>query len=78
MPYFVHVLDDVPLMDGFLEIGGGPGTNETTFFFGVDTTMTAFCQGFGLFLFHAFSAQGKGEFPATAMRKDWVIEFVGR
>ena len=78
VPYFVHVLDDVPLMNGFLEFWGGPGTNETTFFFGVDATMTAFGQGFGLFLFHAFSAQGKGEFPATTMRKDWVIEFVGR
>ena len=67
VPYFVHVLDDVPLIDGFLEFGGGPGTNETSFFFGVDTTMTAFRQGFGLFLFHALSAQGKGEFPATTM-----------
>ena len=40
--------------------------------------MTAFGQGFGLFLFHALSAQGKGEFPATTMRKDWVVETVGR
>ena len=77
VPYFVHVLDDVPLMDGFLEFGGGPGTNENTFFFGVDATMTTFCQGFGLFLFHSLSAQGKGEFPATTMRKDRVVERVG-
>ena len=76
VPYFVHVLDDVPSIDGFLEFGGGPGTNETTFFFGVDTTMTTFRQGFGLFLFHALSTQGKGEFPATTMRKDRVVEIV--
>ena len=76
VPYFVHVSDDVTLMDGFLEFGAGPGTNETTFFFGVDTTMTAFRQGFRLLLFHAFSTQGKGEFPATTMRKDWVVEIV--
>ena len=77
MPDFVDVLDGVPSIDGFLEFGGGPGTNETTFFFGVDTTMTAFGQGFGLFLFHALSTQGEGEFPATTMRKDWVVETVG-
>ena len=78
MPYFVHVTNDVPLMDGFLEFGGGPGANETTFFFGVDAMMTAFGQGFRLFLFHTLSAQGKGEFSTTAMRKDWVVEMVGR
>ena len=78
MPYFVHVTNDVPSIDGFLEFGGGPGTNETTFFFGVNATMTTFGQGFRLFLFHALSAQGKGEFPTTAMRKDRVIEMVGR
>ena len=77
MPYFVHMLDDVPLMDGFLEFGGGPGTNETMFFFGVDATMTTFCEAFGLFLFHTLSAQGKGEFPTTTMRKDRVVEIVG-
>ena len=60
MPYFVHVSDDVTLMDGFLEFGAGPGTNETTFFFGVDATMATFGQEFGLFLFHTLSAQGKG------------------
>ena len=76
VPDFVHVLDGVPSIDGFLEFGGGPGANETTFFFGVDATMTAFGQGFGLFLFHALSTQGEGEFPATAMRKDWMIEIV--
>ena len=40
--------------------------------------MTAFGQGFGLFLFHAGSTQGKGEFSATTMRKDRVVETVGR
>ena len=78
MPDFVHVLDDVPLMDGFLEFGGGPGANQTTFFFGVGATMTAFGQGFGLFLFHTGPTQGKGEFPATTMRKDRVVETVRR
>ena len=78
MPDFVHVLDDVPLMDGFLQFGGGPGTNETTFFFGVDATMTTFCQGFRLFFFYTGSTQGEGEFPATTMRKDWMVETVGR
>ena len=78
MPDFVHVLDDVPLIDGFLEFGGGPGANETTFFFGVDAMMTAFGQGFGLFFFYTGPTQGKGEFPATTMRKDWVVETVGR
>ena len=78
MPDFVHVLDDVPLMDGFLQFGGGPGTNETTFFFSVDTTMTTFCQGFRLFFFYTGPTQGEGEFPATTMRKDWMVETVGR
>ena len=67
VPYFVHMTDDVPSIDGFLQFGGGLGTDKTTFFFGVDATMTAFRQGFRLFLFHALSAQGKGEFPATTM-----------
>ena len=67
MPDFVHVLNDVPLIDGFLEFGGGPGTNETTFFVGVNATMTTFGQGFGLFFFYTGPTQGKGEFPATAM-----------
>ena len=78
MPDFVHVLDDVPSMDGFLEFGGGPGTNETTFFVGVDATMTTFGQGFRLFLFYTGPTQREGEFPATTMRKDWVVETVGR
>ena len=60
-----------------MEFGGGPGTNETTLFFGVDATMTAFGQGFGLFLFYTGPTQGKGEFPATTMRKDWVVETIG-
>ena len=77
VPYFVQVSNDITLMNGFLEFGGGPGTNETTFFFSVDATMTTFRRGFGLFLFHTLSVQGKGEFPATTMRKDWVVEMVG-
>ena len=67
MPYFVHVSNDVTSIDGFLQFRGGPGANQTTFFFGVNAVMTTFGQGFGLFLFHTFSAQGKGEFPATTM-----------
>ena len=78
MPDFVHVLDDVPLMNGFLEFGGGPGANQTTFFFGVDAMMTTFRQGFRLFFFYAGSTQGEGEFPATTMRKDWMVETMGR
>ena len=39
--------------------------------------MTAFSQGFGLFLFHAGPAKREGEFPATTVRKDWVIETAG-
>ena len=76
MPYFVHVSNGETSIDGFLEFGGGPGANKTTFFFGVNTMMTTFCQGFGLFLFHAGSAKREGEFPATTMRKDRVVEFV--
>ena len=78
MPYFVHVTDDITSIDGFLQFGGGPGTNETTFFFGVNAMMTAFGQGFRLFLFYTGPTQGKGEFPATTMRKDRVVEMVGR
>ena len=40
--------------------------------------MTTFCQGFGLFFFYTGPTQWKGEFPATTMRKDWVVEMVGR
>ena len=40
--------------------------------------MTAFGQGFGLFFFYTGPTQGKGEFPATTMRKDRVVETVGR
>ena len=61
-----------------MEFGGGPGTDETTFFFGVNATMTAFRQEFGLFFFYTGPTQGKGEFPATTMRKDRVVEMVGR
>ena len=76
VPYFVHVSNDVTSIDGFLEFGGGPGASKTTFFFGVDTMMTTFDQGFGLFLFHAFSTKREGEFPGTTMRKDRVVEIV--
>ena len=60
MPYFVHVTNDVTSIDGFLEFGGGPGANETTFFFGVNAMMTTFGQGFGLFFFYTGPTQGKG------------------
>ena len=29
MPDFVYVLDDVPLVDGFLQFGGRPGAHKT-------------------------------------------------
>ena len=67
VPYFVHVLDDVALVDGFLQFRGWPGTHETALRWGVRTTATSFHQRFGLFLFHASSAEREGEFTPTAI-----------
>ena len=67
MPHFVHVLDDVALVDGFLQFGRWPGAHETTLRWGVRTMTTSFRQRFGLFLFHAGSAEWEGEFAPTAI-----------
>ena len=68
VPHFVHVLDDVTLVDGFLQFGSWPGAHETALRGGVRTTATSFRQRFGLFLFHASSAEREGEFTPTAIR----------
>ena len=67
MPNFLHVLNDVALVDGFLQFGGRPGAHETALRFSVRATTTLFCQRFGLFLFHAGSAEWEGEFTPTAI-----------
>ena len=67
MPDLVHVLDDVPLIDGFLQFGRGPRVHQTPLSVGVSATVTAFGQRFGLFLLDARSTEGKGEFTPTAV-----------
>ena len=67
VPHFVHLLDDVALVDSFLQFGGWPGTHKAALRWGVRATMTSFCQRFGLFLFHAGSAEREGEFAPTAI-----------
>ena len=67
MPYFVHVLNDVALVEGFLQFGRWPGTHETALRGGVRATSSSFRQWFGLFLFHAGSAEREGEFTPTAI-----------
>ena len=67
MPHFVHVLDDIPSVNGFLQFGDRPGTHETALRWGVRTMTTSFRQWFGLFLFHAGSAEREGEFAPTAI-----------
>ena len=67
MPDLVHVLDDVPLIDGFLQFGGGPRVHQTALGVGVPATVTAFGQRFGLFLLDARSAEGESEFTPTAV-----------
>ena len=67
VPHFVHVLNDVALVDGFLQFGGWPGAHETALRWGVRATSSSFRQRFGLFLFHASSAQREGEFTPTAI-----------
>ena len=67
VPDVVHVLDDVPSIDGFLQFGSRPGTHKTPRLVGVPATITACGQRFGLFLFDASSAKREGEFPSTAV-----------
>ena len=66
-PDFVHVSDDVPLIDGFLHFQGGPRIHQTPLGFGVTATVTALGQRFGLFLFDTSSTEGEGEFAPTAV-----------
>ena len=68
MPDLVHVLDDVPLIDGFLQFGRGPRIHQAPLVVGVPATVTALGQWFGLFLLDARSAEGEGEFAPTAVR----------
>ena len=67
VPHFVHVLDDVASVDGLLQFGRWPGTHETALRWGVSAITTSPCQRFGLFLFHAGSAEREGEFAPTAI-----------
>ena len=67
MPDLVHVLDAVPLVDGFLQFGHGPCVHQTALSVGVAATVTALGQRFGLFLFDAGSTEGEGEFASTAV-----------
>ena len=67
MPDLVHVLDAVPLIDGFLHFGGGPRVHQTALVVGVPATVTALGQRLGLFLFDAGSAEGEGEFAPAAV-----------
>ena len=67
MPDFVHVLDAVPPIDGFLHFGGGPRVHQTPLGVGVSATVTALGQRFGLFLLDAGSTEGKGEFAPAAV-----------
>ena len=62
MPDFVHVLDDVASIDGFLQFGRRPRVNQTPLGVGVPATVTALGQRFGLFLFDGRSAKGEGQF----------------
>ena len=67
VPDFVHTVNYVTLIDGFFQFRGGPGAHETALVVRVDVMMTAFDQRFGLFLFHAGSTEGEGEFASTAV-----------
>ena len=67
VPYLVHVLNDGALVHGFLQFGGWPGAHETALRWGVRAATTSFRQRFGLFLFHAGSAEREGEFAPTAI-----------
>ena len=67
MPDLVHVLDDVALIEGFLQFGGTPGAHKTPFRLGVTTDSTSLGQRLGLFVVDAGAAEGKGEFASTAV-----------
>ena len=67
MPHFVHVLDDVPSIDGFLHFRRGPRVHEVPFGVGVPATVTALGQRFGLFLFDTSLTEGEGEFTPAAV-----------
>ena len=67
VPDFVHVLNDVTSIDGFLQFGGWPGTYETALSVSVTAMVTAFGQRFRLFFFHAGSTEGKREFATAAV-----------
>ena len=64
---FVHELNDVTLIDGFLQPWSGPGTHEAAFLVDLTAMVIAFGQQFGLFTFHAGSTEGKREFTSTAV-----------
>ena len=63
VPDFVHVLNEVTLIDGFLQFRGGPGTHETALGLGVNAVVTAFDQQFGLLMFHTDTTKGNVSFP---------------
>ena len=67
MPDFVHVLDDVPWIDGFLHFRGGPRVHKTPFRFSVPATVTELGQRFRLFLLGASSTEGEGQFTPAAV-----------
>ena len=78
LPDFGHALNDVTLIDGFLQFGAGPGTHETAFVVRVAAMMNAFGLRFGLFVFYVGSTERKREFASAALgvRRDGTVRRV--
>ena len=67
VPDFVHVLNDVAPIDSFFQFGDEPGAHQTALGLGMNATVTAFGQWFGLLVFHVSSTEGKREFSTVAI-----------
>ena len=56
MPHLVDVLDLVPQIDGFLQLGDAPRTGQDSLVIGVSALVGSLQRRFGHFFFHAGSA----------------------
>ena len=78
MPHFVDVLDLVAQLEGFVQLGGAPGTGQNSLVFRVCAEVGSLQRGFGHFFFHTGSAEWKGEFAFMAVRQHGMVEFARR
>ena len=73
MPHFVEVLDLVPQLDGFLQIGGAPRPGQGAFLVGVCAPVRSLQRRFGHFFFDTSGTERKGEFTSVTVRQHGMV-----